>query len=214
MFTFSKAAMQFSALADESRLKLYTMIVIESGKCDMDETDPVAMNTVTGLTALSALAQSTVSHHIKRLHNTGLVESKRKHNKKYLFPTPAAIEYQQHISSLFQDALANDKTYYSDVAERFVFEQDDYSELIDFLTLHNFTVQGPTSLESSYGAIRYHIYNPKRRDAISIELTYTPVDGSLHLGYLERFSDTLKDDIETLKSKISHFASAKAKTEL
>lgn len=210
MFSFSKASRQFKSLSDESRLRIYTIIVVESGKCDMDETEPLALNTVTGLTSLSGLAQSTVSHHVKILTAAGIIEPKRKNNKKYLFPTKKAATYLEHITSLYADALANDKEIYSDVAAGYIFEQNDYTEAIDFISSHGYLAQGPTSLESSYGAVRFHLYKKKKKNSISVEITYTPVDGSISLGVLKRFISELKDETTEITKLINKFASAKA----
>ncbi|KXK26989.1 MAG: Helix-turn-helix domain protein [candidate division WS6 bacterium OLB20] len=210
MFSFDRAADAFTALSDPSRLKIYTTLVIESGKCDLDETLPVAMNTVTGLTKLSGLAQSTVSHHVRKLKEAELVEEHPKGGKKYLFPVKSGIEYNRYITDLFTEALQNDKTLYTDILPGYTFEQKDFTEAVEFLALNDFLLQGPTSLDSSYGAVRFHLYNPKRKDTISIELTYTPVNGELHIGHLKRFTSLLESDIKRLKNLISRFVSAKA----
>ncbi|MDP1851622.1 MAG: metalloregulator ArsR/SmtB family transcription factor [Candidatus Planktophila sp.] len=76
----STLAEQFKALGDETRLKLMMAVAASDG----------AEACVCDLTPETGLAQSTVSHHLKLLVDSGLLERAQRGKWAYYSMTPAA----------------------------------------------------------------------------------------------------------------------------
>ncbi|MDO8645279.1 MAG: metalloregulator ArsR/SmtB family transcription factor [Candidatus Planktophila sp.] len=76
----STLAEQFKALGDETRLKLMMAVATSEG----------AEACVCDLTPETGLAQSTVSHHLKLLVDSGLLERAQRGKWAYYSMTPAA----------------------------------------------------------------------------------------------------------------------------
>lgn len=81
MRDFTKQAELFKALADPHRLKILATIAREA--------DEVC---VCDLTAGLLLLQPTVSHHLKVLRETGLIQSERRGTWVYYRLTPGALD--------------------------------------------------------------------------------------------------------------------------
>ncbi|MBP2456146.1 ArsR/SmtB family transcription factor [Mycolicibacterium lutetiense] len=82
-----RLAAVFKALADPARVKLLSLIAASAGgeACACDLTEPLG------------LSQSTVSHHMKMLVETGLVSREQRSKWAYYRVNEAALERVAHL---------------------------------------------------------------------------------------------------------------------
>lgn len=75
-----RAAGIFKALADPVRLRLYSRIAASDGEicvCDIEDV---------------GVSQPTVSHHLRKLRESGLIDCQRRGTWVYYWPVPGTLE--------------------------------------------------------------------------------------------------------------------------
>lgn len=72
-------AAKLKALSDPTRLRLFSLISAGGAQCACDLTEPLGVG------------QPTVSHHLKVLHDAGLVERERRGKWAFFSPSSEAL---------------------------------------------------------------------------------------------------------------------------
>jgi DNA-binding transcriptional ArsR family regulator len=128
----------FSALADDTRLKIFLKIIELSSYASLGDNPILAENTAKHLTEIFHLAKSTVSHHIEILLASKLIFVINKNKFTYLFPN--FVKFQEI------NEFINTQIMPYHLEGEFVLCAEMYlkkpvskvQELIDYLVIHDF----------------------------------------------------------------------------
>jgi DNA-binding transcriptional ArsR family regulator len=128
----------FSALADDTRLKLFLKIVELSSYASLGDNPIIAENTAKHLKEVFHLAKSTISHHIDILIENELIFLINKNRFSYLFPN--FIKFKEFTDFINTQIMP----YHMDgeyvlMAEIYIKKEiSKIEEFIDYLIIHDY----------------------------------------------------------------------------
>lgn len=95
----------FKALGNDTRLKIFIEILEEACECDLNADEIATGNCVGHIASKLNIPQPTVSNHIKKLEEVGLISSHQIGTNIYLFGTEKAAQAFQNFGNFLIDEV-------------------------------------------------------------------------------------------------------------
>jgi DNA-binding transcriptional ArsR family regulator len=95
----------FKALGNEIRLKIFIEVLEEACECDLKADEITTGNCVSHIADKLKIPQPTVSNHIKKLEEVGLISSHKIGTNIYLFGTEASAKAFQDFGNFLIDEV-------------------------------------------------------------------------------------------------------------
>ncbi len=165
----------FKALSHQVRLELLELIYQESLFCDLNETSPLARNTISGLSGLIGLSNSTVSHHVNILRMAEIIRQKRHQGNIYLFINTDVFTKLTEIKAKILDFT--EKVEVELGFERQI-ERGEFIAASEFVSLHGFKLRGPVGIKPDPESLRCY-FQPAKNLSVRIGVSYEAVSGKI-----------------------------------
>ncbi|MFQ5492869.1 MAG: ArsR/SmtB family transcription factor [Candidatus Dojkabacteria bacterium] len=201
----ARSVRHLKALSNPTRFKIFMKILSQSSYYDTDEEPILAENTVSSISKSVELSQATVSHHVSKLKQAGLVRAERKGSFTYLLPQKQFLENLGGIIEKLKSGIDRERKIKPTLRINRAIELEEFKNAVEYMCLHGFSLLGPTELKSSAGTLRYYLRRETARHGELIELTYSALNGNIFMRVNPEAEEVLKDDINQLNQLLANF---------